>query len=98
MAPLSSNKKGINMNDWRLRGQERYLKGVFLFWATYSPYREGWDHDHCSFCWRKFAIDGGDFTEGYMTKDRYHWICKECFLDFKYKFGWAVGADTERQT
>jgi hypothetical protein len=78
------------MADWRLQGQERYLKAVELCWATYKPYREGWDHDHCEFCGRKFAVQGGDFTEGYTTKDRYHWVCKDCYGDFKSMFDWKI--------
>jgi len=78
------------MFDWRLQGQERYLKGADLCWATYKPYREGWDHDHCEFCGRKFAIEGGDFSEGYRTGDSYRWICKDCYADFSVAFGWKV--------
>ena len=84
--------------DWRLRWQERYLKGVELCWATYKPYRVDWDHDHCSFCWRKFAIQGGDFTEGYMTKDAYYWICKDCYGDFNSMFDWKIVSYTARPT
>jgi hypothetical protein len=79
------------MPDWRLQGQERYLKGVKLYWVKYTLYREGWDHDHCEFCWRKFAIQGGDLTEGYTTKNHYHWICKACYEDFKEMFHWTDG-------
>jgi hypothetical protein len=81
------------MADWRLQGQERYLKGVPLRRAAYRPYREGWDHDHCAFCWRKFALHGGDFTEGYVTKDGYHWICEPCYQDFKTAFEWTVASE-----
>lgn len=78
------------MNDWRLRGQEKYLAGVELSWKKYKPYREGWDHDHCAFCWRKFSTSEGDISEGYTTKDEYHWICKNCYEDFKDKFRWKL--------
>jgi hypothetical protein len=37
------------MGDWRLQGQDRYLKGALLCLAAYTPYPEGWDHDHCEF-------------------------------------------------
>jgi hypothetical protein len=30
--------------------------------------------------------------EGYCTLDDYHWICSECFHDFKELFGWRVVA------
>lgn len=78
------------MSDWRLQGQERYLSGVELCWSSYEPFREGWDHDHCEFCGRKFAVEGGDFTEGYRTLDGYHWISKDCYDDFKGLFNWRV--------
>ena len=79
-----------SVSDWRLQGQERYLKGVELCWSRYEPYREGWDHDHCEFCGRKFACTGGDLTEGYRTLDGYHWISKDCYEDFKNLFNWQI--------
>ena len=48
----------INKNDWRLQGQEKYLKGVTLYFKKYIKYSENWDNDHCEFCWMKFSADG----------------------------------------
>lgn len=77
--------------DWRLQGQERYLKGVTLEFKKYSKYREGWEHDHCEFCQMKFVETGSDtLHEGYVTKDNYHWICPQCFNDFRNLFKWNV--------
>jgi hypothetical protein len=76
------------MADWRLQGQERYLKGVHLYWTDYKPRSAEWDHDHCEFCARKFAKDRGDFTAGYATIDLYHWVCPDCYKDFKKMFDW----------
>lgn len=61
----------IDRNDWRLQGQEQNLKGVTLYWKKYKAHRESWDHDHCEFCWAKFAeFDGPDIIhEGYTTED-----------------------------
>jgi hypothetical protein len=78
------------MSDWRLQGQERFLKKVDLCFRTYFPYREGWDHDHCEFCGGKFSTKEGDFHEGYVTNDLYHWICTGCFNDFISKFDWRI--------
>jgi hypothetical protein len=78
------------MSDWRLHGQERYLKQVELCYCAYEIYREGWDHDHCEFCGGKFATQGGEFTEGYATVDLYRWICKKCYEDFKSIFDWKI--------
>lgn len=81
------------MTDWRLRNQEPYVRDVDLYRVAYQPYRAGWDHDHCEFCGRKFAVEGGDFIEGYATRDRYHWVCAGCYEDFKRRFGWKVTRD-----
>lgn len=79
-------------DDWRLQGQDQYLKGAALTWSKYTKYREGWDHDHCEFCGVEFAEAPrtGILNEGYTTADRYRWICKACFEDFKFKFEWTV--------
>jgi len=83
----------IEMTDWRLQGQERFLKGVELRRAEYRPYREGWEHDHCEFCGRKFSTDPEDIQNGYVTMDNYHWICEPCYKDFKDAFEWSVSDD-----
>jgi hypothetical protein len=51
-----------------------------------------WDHDHCEFCFAKFAsIDGPDILhEGWTTVDEYRWICDTCFQDFRDRFGWQI--------
>jgi len=79
-------------NDWRLTNQERYLKGVVLYWKRYQPANSGNDHDHCEFCFAKF-MEGqlpDTLQEGYTTEDGYWWICKPCFEDFKDMFQWPV--------
>ena len=62
----------------------KYLNGedIQVFW-----------HEHCEFCWEKAMTD----TEGvfYCTKDRYYWVCKKCFEDFKEKFGWTERSGDE---
>jgi hypothetical protein len=71
-------------------GQENYLKGVSLSW---QPYRQSHDIiDHCEFCQSEFMESGpqGTFREGYTTIDRSHWICNNCFQDFKESFGLKV--------
>jgi hypothetical protein len=81
------------MTDWRLQGQERFLKSVAVTWKQYRPYREGWDHDHCEFCSAKFSLCETHLHEGYVTLDGYHWICKTCFCDFQETFEWLVMPD-----
>ena len=77
--------------DWRLCGQEDYLKGVTLQRKRYLRYSSTWDHDHCEFCWAKFAEEDlipDALHEGYATEDNYHWVCESCFEDFKEQFEW----------
>jgi hypothetical protein len=79
-------------SDWRLMGQEKYLKGATLCWSTYKKRSEEWDHDHCAFCQEKFMESGTPDTlhQGYATAGEYHWVCKKCFEDFKTSFGWHI--------
>jgi len=81
-------------NDWRLQGQEKYLKGIKLVRRKYRQYAKNpdWDHDHCSFCWVEFCLKENcdSLKEGYATLDDYHWICPTCFEDFKDLFNWEV--------
>jgi hypothetical protein len=76
----------VEKDDWRLQGQERYLKGATLYWRKYRrpPWNPDWDHDHCEFCGAKFMEE--DYPdvlhEGYATSDEYRWVCKPCFEDF----------------
>lgn len=83
-------EKQLPNEDWRRAGQKEYLHGVVLVWRHYTPHREGWDHDHCEFCWAKFSSLPDELHEGYSTKDQYRWICKACFADFQEEFEWVV--------
>jgi hypothetical protein len=84
--------------DWRLQGQEKYLKGLTLYFSKYKAYRKDWDHDHCEFCSAKFTEtnEPDTLTEGYTTSDSYRWICKPCFEDFKDLFEWKIGGEENR--
>jgi hypothetical protein len=87
----------VQKDDWRLFGQEKFLKGVTLEWMRYRQYSPSWDHDHCSFCMARFQdSDEPDILrEGYATLDEYYWICRNCFNDFKELFQWTVRNDWE---
>ncbi len=76
-----------NNNDWRLTNQMNYLYQKKLDLKPYQPYRKGWEHEHCAFCEKTIDVDSPD---AYATEDNYHWICKECFNDFKKMFKWKV--------
>ena len=83
-AYLEKNKFFQNVLDCaqkhvkKFPSKREYLDGekVQLFW-----------HEHCDFCWEKAMTDME--CEFYCTKDMQHWICKNCFEDFKEKFGWT---------
>ena len=78
-------------NDWRLQGQENYLIGKTLVYKKYADRITSSDHDHCEFCSEKFSeVISECLTEGYTTTDDYHWICKNCYHDFKNDFRWTV--------
>ncbi len=81
-------------SDWRLQGQERYLRGVTLIRCTYSSPAENptWDHDRCEFCGAKLIAEDrpGVLREGYATEDGYRWFCTTCFEDVKDRFAWRV--------
>lgn len=81
-------------DDWRLTGQEEFLRGASLYHRIWEPPSPQWDHDHCLFCWAKFSELDGTLREGYVTQDDRHWICPECFHDFKTMFGWTVVEQT----
>lgn len=83
-------KNNKTEEDWRRQGQEKYLMDVRLNFKDYFPFREGWDHDHCEFCGKKFSLIDDDLNQGYNTIDGYHWICNDCFNDFKNEFNWIV--------
>jgi len=77
-------------DDWRLQGQESW-KNETLVYKNYSDRKTETDHDHCEFCMNKFSDTISDALNiGYTTQDDYHWICEECFADFKDRFNWTI--------
>ena len=80
----------IEKDDWRLRGQERFLSGKTLYLRKWRSPEKDWDHDHCQFCWEKFSDSPDTLHEGYTTEDNRHWICPTCYNDFKEMFQWNV--------
>lgn len=79
------------MNDWRLNGQEKYLDHVILKHIKYSSnqyYKS--NHKHCAFCFEKIGISSDNIHEAYCTEDEYHWICDDCYNDFKDIFDWKL--------
>lgn len=68
---------------------EEQLRDVIICLSCWNPV-PGWDHEHCAFCWEKFAEQKGCLRAGYATEDGRHWICPECFQDLRGRFGWQV--------
>jgi hypothetical protein len=64
--------------------------GAHLVLHAYRPYRSDWDHDHCEFCGATFSCAAGDLKRGYSTRDNYHWVCLQCFEDFRQEFHWHL--------
>lgn len=71
-----------DFGDWRLQGQEQYLREVSLRLKPYRIDSETSDHDHCAFCGAKFVDpdyakhqgwnwDQDWNTEGYATTNDY---------------------------
>ena len=78
-------------SDWRLNGQERYLRAKTFKFKTYTPYREDWAHDHCAFCWVKiepYPAIAPSIDTGYSTDEDYYWVCSKCYQDFQESFDW----------
>ena len=82
--------------DWRLNGQERYLSGKRIAKVRFLKFDEEIDHAHCSFCWAKFSDNEEDLHVGYITDDREHIICEECYNDFKDRFQWKLTEEPEK--
>lgn len=79
----------VNKNDWRLMRQESYLMGKQLLHRPWEQLSPNWDHDNCEFCDKKFESPA---NIGYCTIEQKHWICEECFHDFKEMFQWNISS------
>ncbi len=81
-------------DDLRLCGQERFLMRKTLYKIRFIKLSDKWDHEHCEFCWARFSDYKEDLHEGYCTEpsnsSTAHWICPECYNDFKSDFQWKL--------
>ena len=82
-------------NDWRLEQYDGFLDGETFTLERFIPSGKN-DHEHCCFCWQKITdlpIEEAD-SEGYRTYSSASecelWVCKECFNDFKERFGFKL--------
>ena len=76
------------MSDWRLNGQERYLYGVKLKHMNIKDKLNPSDHEHCEFCLEKISNYHNTIHDAYCTEEEYHWVCDNCYNDFKARFNW----------
>lgn len=84
----------VDVDDYRLRDQARYLLGARLIRRPFVPDRYGWDVAHCAFCLVPFVDSARPavMREGLVTLDGLHWICPACFEDFREGFGFQEEA------
>jgi hypothetical protein len=88
-------------DDWRLMGQERFLQDATFVHKAYRAWSPTWEHDHCSLSTRKLVEKptgaADELTEAWAAvgrgpagQDDYHWVCDDCFKDFRERFAWKV--------
>jgi hypothetical protein len=90
----------VEGEDWRLHGQERYLRGARFQRAEYRAPSATWDHDHCEFCNGKFSeheTGDGVARAGWRSEDEYRWVCDACFADFREPLGFVVFSGESRR-
>lgn len=89
-------------DDWRLTPEKERFRGAVFVRREWYPPKPSWDHDHCEFCWKKFAeadladpeptVQAGYTTAGPIGRPpeerepAYHWVCDDCFEDFREQF------------
>ena len=79
---------GTWREDWRITGQEGYLKGkgLYLKEVIDSTDTSKKHLPQCNFCFS--IIAKGDHA--YYEPINDVWICKKCFEDFREHFYWIV--------
>lgn len=88
----------VEKDDWRLTfGDEDYMYDQNAYHRKWVQKSKNDDHDHCKFCWAKFANFEDTLHEGYVVEfNNYNfWICDACFNDFKEMFRWTLVEEIE---
>ena len=72
----------IDKNDPRLdNGYCEELTGaVMTYVPEYHRYRDGWDHEHCRFCWATIGEAEGELHSAYhddCEPDKVNWLCED---------------------
>lgn len=82
--------EGTWRDDWRIMGQEGYLRKKRLQHRYFNRSLCVEDFDQCEFCWDCFDDDPAHPMMAYFEPINKHWICEECYNDFKSHFDWTV--------
>ena len=94
--PDPNTWKGTWRDDWRIGGQESYLKNKKLKHIKFSRSLVYEDYDQCEFCYDIFDDPNGNESNNlmaYYEPEKKVWICEQCYNDFKQYFNWTVEED-----
>ena len=84
----------MEKDDWRLRGQEEYMKNIKFQYVKFTSQESLSLHTQCEFCWHKFMENPEGVKDcsgyGYRSLNRRYWVCEKCFEDFKKMFCWSI--------
>ena len=75
----------FNNGDSKISRKLAYGESVPSTNGNVEIVEDGWDHEHCYFCWKKIVEDDIAYC---LDSNPEHWICETCFDDFKDRFGW----------
>ena len=92
----------MKAEDWRLESYRGHLNNEEFELKKFHSSKNN-DHEHCEFCFKEITdllIENEDCdNEGYCCLNRStkqtNWVCKECFNDFKSKFGFRNKGETQ---
>lgn len=82
--------KGTWRDDWRLMGQEGYLKEKTLLHRHFDRKICVEDYLQCEFCWSSLEDDEGKGIMCFFEPEQKLWVCEECYSDFREHFDWTV--------
>lgn len=82
--------KGTWREDWRIMGQEGYLKDKKLQHRKFSQAMRTKDNDQCDFCYSFLDRNHQGASYAYFEPITRSWICERCYQDFKEHFNWMV--------
>ncbi len=85
----------VDKEDWRIMGQEGYLKKRTVFHKKFNVLTTPIGYRQCEFCYSIFSDEPGKLKHGYHEPISDSWICEDCFQDFKDMFQWTVEEDVD---